>query len=43
MDALRDVSREVVPGNLKIALENGLLKDSEGNDQHKKENLEVAY
>jgi hypothetical protein len=43
MDALRDVSREVVPGNLRIANDNGLLKGKDNKERYKKENLEVAY
>jgi hypothetical protein len=43
MDALRDVSREVVPGNLRIAYDNGLLRDENNFERFKKENLEIAY
>ena len=39
MDALRDVSREVVTGNLRTAFENGLLKDK----TYDKDSLESAY
>jgi len=43
MDALRDVSREVVPGNLRVAYDMGLLKGENGKEAYKKENLETAY
>ena len=43
MDALRDVSREVIPGNLRVAYDNGLLKGENNLNRFKKENLEIAY
>lgn len=43
MDALRDVSREVVAGNLRVAYDNGLLKDENGQNKYSKDALESAY